>query len=337
MIFLFDICTLPWWLLWLLLPLLGLLLGWLLWGRYRSLLAKCEADLEACRKRSAGLEEDLAECRKSYTSLENENATLRGKIRELETRLDNLSVETSEDLAGSANVDLKIPDVDLAAGVASLAGSGDQAVDDSSVKVGSTNMYAALKEDNLQVIEGIGPKMESVMKENGVQNWSAMASKSSDELKAILSAEQYGRRYQIIDPTTWPEQAALARDGQWEELIALQKDLDTGRNNAVGQTDSKVEKLLIKLGVLRKFEKDDLKVVEGIGPKIEELLKDNGVPTWAALAESSTDRLQSILDAAGDRFKLADPGTWPRQAKLASEGKWDELREYQDFLQGGRE
>ena len=247
-------------------------------------------------------------------------------------------VDTSADVPDvDASVD--IPDVDLSSGAAGFTAGAISGGDlsDSSVKIGSGNMFAALKEDNLQVIEGIGPKMESVMKDNGINTWAEMASKSPDELKAILSSEKYGRRYQIIDPGTWSQQAALARDGKWEELITLQKSLDTGRSTSGSITDSKVEKLLIKMGVLRKFDKDDLKMVEGIGPKIAELMRNNGLDTWAKLAASTPDSLQGILDSAGDRFKLADPGTWPKQARLADEGKWDELQEYQDFLQGGRE
>ncbi len=81
---------------------------------------------------------------------------------------------------------------------------------------------------------------------------------------------------------------------------------------------------------------NDLKVVEGIGPKIEELLKADGINTWAMLASVDANRLQGILDAAGNRFKMHDPRTWPEQAEMAHEGKWDELKEYQDFLSGGR-
>ena len=117
----------------------------------------------------------------------------------------------------------------------------------------------------------------------------------------------------------------------------MQKALDTGRDTNTGPTDSKVEKLLIKMGLLRKFTKDDLKLVEGIGPKIEGLLHDAGIKTWEALAATSVDQIQKVLDAAGDRYKLADPGTWPKQARLAHEGKWQELDDYQHFLQGGKE
>lgn len=82
---------------------------------------------------------------------------------------------------------------------------------------------------------------------------------------------------------------------------------------------------------------DDLKIVEGIGPKIEQLLKDGGINTWAELAAADVDRLREILDAAGPRYQIHDPSTWPAQAKFADEGKWEELKEYQDMLIGGRD
>jgi large subunit ribosomal protein L27 len=81
---------------------------------------------------------------------------------------------------------------------------------------------------------------------------------------------------------------------------------------------------------------DDLKIVEGIGPKIEELLKNAGVETWVALSEAPVERLKEILDAAGPRYQMHDPGTWPAQAKFAAQGRWEELKEYQDMLTGGR-
>ncbi|MEL7060765.1 MAG: hypothetical protein AAGN46_12135 [Acidobacteriota bacterium] len=82
---------------------------------------------------------------------------------------------------------------------------------------------------------------------------------------------------------------------------------------------------------------DDLKVVEGIGPKIERLLNDDGVWTWEALAVAAVERLQRILDDAGPRYRVHDPATWPRQARLAADGQWQELEEWQDRLKGGRE
>lgn len=82
---------------------------------------------------------------------------------------------------------------------------------------------------------------------------------------------------------------------------------------------------------------DDLKIVEGIGPKIEQLLKEGGISTWAELSVADVDRLKEILDAAGPRYQIHNPSTWPAQAKFASEGKFDELKEYQEMLIGGRD
>ncbi len=82
---------------------------------------------------------------------------------------------------------------------------------------------------------------------------------------------------------------------------------------------------------------DDLKIVEGVGPKIEQLLKEGGINTWAELAAAEVDRLKEILDAAGPRYQIHNPATWPAQAKFAAEGKFEELKEYQEMLLGGRD
>lgn len=81
---------------------------------------------------------------------------------------------------------------------------------------------------------------------------------------------------------------------------------------------------------------DDLKVIEGIGPKIEQLFHAAGITTWAELASAPVDKMQDILNEAGPRFRIHDPATWAAQAKLAVDGKWDELEVLQDSLQGGR-
>ena len=59
--------------------------------------------------------------------------------------------------------------------------------------------------------------------------------------------------------------------------------------------------------------------------------------TWARLAKTEVSFLQSILDEAGPRYRIHDPGTWPQQAALAAAGSWDELEALQDRLKGGRE
>ncbi len=81
---------------------------------------------------------------------------------------------------------------------------------------------------------------------------------------------------------------------------------------------------------------DDLKIVEGIGPKIEQLLNKEGILTYAQLALTSPDRIREILVAAGTRFQMHDPTTWPTQSAMARDGKWEELKVWQDELNKGR-
>jgi predicted flap endonuclease-1-like 5' DNA nuclease len=80
---------------------------------------------------------------------------------------------------------------------------------------------------------------------------------------------------------------------------------------------------------------DDLKIVEGIGPKIDALLKENGVRTFAQLAKADIPSISAILDKGGARFKLANPGSWAEQAALAAANKWHELKKMQDELTAG--
>ncbi len=82
--------------------------------------------------------------------------------------------------------------------------------------------------------------------------------------------------------------------------------------------------------------KDDLKKIEGIGPKIEGLLNEGGIKTWRQLAKADVAAIKRILEAAGPRYQMHDPGSWPRQSKLAADGDWETLNKLQDELQGGK-
>ncbi len=92
-----------------------------------------------------------------------------------------------------------------------------------------------------------------------------------------------------------------------------------------------------KAALGKKIKQDDLTMIEGIGPKISELFINAGITTWAALGTTEVERCKEILAEAGDRYKMHDPETWPRQAKLAADGQWQELADWQDKLDGGRE
>ena len=82
---------------------------------------------------------------------------------------------------------------------------------------------------------------------------------------------------------------------------------------------------------------DDLAKIEGIGPKVAEIFNEAGIKTFAELAAKSKEELEAILNPHGGIYVAMDPTTWPQQAQLAAEGKWDELTALQDELKGGKE
>ncbi len=81
---------------------------------------------------------------------------------------------------------------------------------------------------------------------------------------------------------------------------------------------------------------DDLTIVEGIGPKINGLLQSKGINTFGQLANTNPDTIKEMLNEAGANYRIHDPGTWPAQALLAANGKWDELRAWQEELNKGK-
>ena len=81
--------------------------------------------------------------------------------------------------------------------------------------------------------------------------------------------------------------------------------------------------------------KDDIELIEGIGPKIAKVLADNGITTFAALATAKADDLTAMLKASGGRFSAASASTWAEQAALLRDGKLEEFKKLTDELVGG--
>lgn len=82
--------------------------------------------------------------------------------------------------------------------------------------------------------------------------------------------------------------------------------------------------------------KEELTKIEGIGKKIEALLYKHKISTYKDLSKSTITSLKAILEAAGNKYSLHNPGSWPKQAKLAAAGKWEELEALQRQLKGGK-
>lgn len=82
---------------------------------------------------------------------------------------------------------------------------------------------------------------------------------------------------------------------------------------------------------------DDLTRIEGVGPKIQDILKDVGITSFRDVATTPLYKIKDHLRNAGSEYNLVDTSTWTEQALLAAEGRWDELEARQAELLGGRE
>lgn len=359
---LFGLPCLFWWILF---SLGAFLLGWLLdrwlFGQSKVALAKkWEDKYNQEHQRNITWEKDYSTLKYEFEELENKLRSVRNELQICDADKMILQGKLDRCLEGSTNSTTTgevSANQELEAEISALKGQlestqqaleqceaernnlGQTQANEEPIIVGSKgldlsygNIFAS---DNLQIIEGIGPKIESLLKEGGINTWEILSQTSLDKLKEILN--EAGTRFRMHDPSSWTQQAAFAASGNWQGLIGFQHRLSGGMLTDNGdQNPSKLEKLAMKiLGFSN--DPEDLKIVEGIGPKIEQLLKADGIVNWEALGAATKEQLQAILNKAGDRYRLADPTTWPKQSQLAAQGLWKELSEYQDYLQGGKE
>ncbi len=252
--------------------------------------------------------------------------------------------------------------------IKSNANKGSNTATKLDLKAAKSVGIAASKDGDFTAIEGIGPKISELIYADGIKTFKELSEVEPARLQAIL--DKAGPQYKMANPGTWPDQAHLACNNRWPALKALQDILDGGvypdgsKATASGSNDSaKVQKLEAELKTYRdkeqagatagsvadvdkakaagftmrrKGDQDDFTVIEGIGPKINELIHAEGIHTFSELAVTKLTLIQTVLDKAGPSFTLADPETWSAQSDLAAKNEWDKLMKWQDELDGGK-
>ncbi len=165
--------------------------------------------------------------------------------------------------------------------------------------------------DDLTLIRGIGPFIERKLNELGIFTFEQIAALDEALIDQLTTAIEFfpGR----IKRDDWVGQAQRLSTIKAEKPQALKQNVAFPNNP------------------------EDLTIIEGIGPKIAELLRQRQIRTWHDLAQASVAQLRTILDEAGGIFRQHDPTTWPEQAQMAVQGQWSKLKAYQDYLIGGKE
>jgi predicted flap endonuclease-1-like 5' DNA nuclease len=120
-----------------------------------------------------------------------------------------------------------------------------------------------------------------------------------------------------------------------EKLTADYAELQAAQTKCKSEIDE-LKARIVQLENQKPDKIDDLKIVEGIGPKIEQVLNNAGIWNFSQLAGSTEEALRKTLVKADPSYQIHNPATWPKQAALANKGQWDELKKLQDELMGGR-
>ncbi len=154
------------------------------------------------------------------------------------------------------------------------------------------------------------------------------------KIKTLANETQYKLDKRIGDLET--ERSAFIEEK--DELSKRTKDLMKALEEVRKETPvAETKHLSNKIASQKSGASYNLKIIEGIGPKIEEILKKEGLDTWVKLSMASPDEIRSILiRKGGSAYRVHDPRSWPYQAKLASEGLWKDLKAYQDKLSGDK-
>lgn len=170
--------------------------------------------------------------------------------------------------------------------------------------------------DDLKKIKNIGPFLEKQLNKKGIYTYQQIATWSTADINRITKEISY-------------LPGVIAKDDWVGQAKALQLNASTTASQPEKPTTPKKTTAKKKNS---KTKTDNLQLIEGIGPKIESILKEAGITTYADVASKSENQLRDILAKAGNRFKSHNPSTWPEQAALARDGKMEALKTLQDKL-----
>ncbi len=310
--------------------LIGLWLGWLLWSRHRQKAEKLHLENASLSATLQALRQEMEQVKARYATAESERAALEAQVQrlswendDLRKAMDTLNIEIdalrsinrrySTELGLSLTPELPSEEVPLEITTPIETKEATDGTPQPEVPVPVA--------DSLQPIDlALTPEQEDpALQPADVRR--------SEESTATLSTEKReatappGIRF--IPPV--PRGTMIPIDALQDPPPLL------GQEESVEETEESLPAIVVFEGA-----RDDLKVIEGIGPKIEQILFSKGITTYGQLAATSVQQLKDILAEAGSQYAMHDPGTWSAQALLAANGEWENLRAYQEFLHGGK-
>jgi predicted flap endonuclease-1-like 5' DNA nuclease len=361
---------------------IGIWIGWLVWGRratgkHTAEKAEAAARAAAVAAPASGAEAETAEPAPALAVASTGTGAEAGvetpeaepavtstvlPVADSATGSDDESAtdESATDGAGTGEAEVEAAESDVVAeaeAVARKAAEAEAAAKAADVTP-ADEAAAAAKPDDLQRIEGIGPKIASALVAAGYPTYASIAASNEEELRQAVAGQ--GIKFAPA-AASWADQAQYLVDSDTKGLDEYQDYLVGGQERrakfsekvdyadvdeiagaeakaaAVAQDEAEAAAVAAAEPEPEpEPEPQDLQRIEGIGPKIEAALKSAGYTTYATVAAASEAELREALTAAGIKFAPA-AANWADQAQYLVDGDEDGLREYQDYLVGGQE
>ncbi|MBW8199552.1 30S ribosomal protein S2 [Flagellimonas abyssi] len=152
---------------------------------------------------------------------------------------------------------------------------------------------------------------------------------------AIPSNDDAGKSIEAILESVTSAVAEGLEERKSEKGSGKDKEEDAPKKEKKSSEEKSAKKA--EAAPKKEVKADDLTKIEGIGPKAAEALVESGITTYAELAKADADDIKETLTEASSTLAHLDPTSWPKQAKMAADGEWDELKEWQDSVKGGVE
>lgn len=130
----------------------------------------------------------------------------------------------------------------------------------------------------------------------------------------------------------WLHKAKELGSGLSSKGSSLSSETLVKGSSTLASLAASAKELTEKLASNLSIKHDDLQKLTGIGPTFASVLHRAGIHTYQQLAETSPQKLQALLIVEDEQFSKHDTSSWPKQAALAAQGEWEQLKAYQDNL-----
>jgi predicted flap endonuclease-1-like 5' DNA nuclease len=196
--------------------------------------------------------------------------------------------------------------------------------DSSAVLNSDKALLRNVEKNDLTAIDGVGPFLEKKLNDAGVFTYADIASWDASKIAEITQTISFfeGR----IEKDDWVGQAKkLLETGQNTNTRAEESIIAESRSLIAPEEDT----LPIPVP------SDNLKLIHGIDEAIETILLAAGVDSFTELSRMEPNELRNILVVVDPKLVEVDPSAWPAQARLAQDGHWEVLQDFQEQLKGG--